>query len=48
MISKVEELRTRLLTTEQLCEELVEENETYKNEVKNMENEVEEMQDNFR
>lgn len=43
-----DELRKKLQAAEQLCEELMDENEDMKKELRNMENEIDEMQDNFR
>lgn len=43
-----EELKKKLQAAEQLCEELMDENEDMKKELRNMENEIDEMQDNFR
>lgn len=43
-----DELKKKLLAAEQLCEELMDENEDMKKELRNMENEIDEMQDNFR
>lgn len=44
----VEQLRSKLLAAETLCEELMDENEDMKRELRSMEEEIEEMQDNFR
>lgn len=43
-----DELRKKLLAAEQLCEELMDENNEMKKELKGMEDEIDEMQDNFR
>lgn len=43
-----DELRSKLLAAETLCEELMDENEDMKRELRDMEEEMEEMQDNFR
>ncbi|XP_037040029.1 centrosomal protein of 290 kDa isoform X1 [Bradysia coprophila] len=43
-----DELKKKLQVAEQLCEELMDENEDMKKELRNMENEIDEMQDNFR
>lgn len=43
-----EQLRSKLLAAETLCEELMDENEDMKRELRSMEEEIEEMQDNFR
>lgn len=43
-----DELKKKLQAAEQLCEELMDENEDMKKELRNMENEIDEMQDNFR
>lgn len=43
-----DELRSKLLAAETLCEELMDENEDMKKELRDMEEEMEEMQDNFR
>lgn len=43
-----EALRTKLLQAEKMCEALMDENEEIKKELKNMENEMDELQDNFR
>ncbi|KAF2357410.1 Protein SOGA [Trinorchestia longiramus] len=44
----INDLRSKLQAAEQLCEELMDENEDYKKEIRAMEEEIEEMQDNFR
>ncbi|KAG7162848.1 SOGA3-like [Homarus americanus] len=44
----MEDLRSKLQAAEQLCEELMDENEDYKKEIRALEDEIEEMQDNFR
>lgn len=44
----VEQLRSKLKDAEALCEELMDENEDMKRELRSMEEEIEEMQDNFR
>ena len=44
----LQDLRSKLEAAEQLCEELMDENEDYKKEIRQMEDEIEEMQDNFR
>lgn len=44
----VDELRSKLLAAETLCEELMDENEDMKRELRDMEEEMEEMQDSFR
>ncbi|XP_071538899.1 uncharacterized protein [Panulirus ornatus] len=44
----MEDLRSKLQAAEQLCEELMDENEDYKKEIRALEEEIEEMQDNFR
>lgn len=44
----ISDLRSKLQAAEQLCEELMDENEDYKKEIRAMEDEIEEMQDNFR
>merc|ERR1711913_185807 len=44
----LEDLRSKLLAAEQLCEEMMDENEDYKREIRMLEDEIEEMQDNFR
>lgn len=44
----VDELRSKLLAAETLCEELMDENEDMKKELRDLEDEMEEMQDNFR
>lgn len=46
--STIEELRSKLIAAETLCEELMDENEEMKKEMRDMEEEMEEMQDNFR
>lgn len=46
--SSEEELRKKLQAAEQLCEELMDENNEIKKEMQNMEAEIDEMQDNFR
>lgn len=43
-----EQLRAKLLAAETLCEELMDENEDMKKELRDLEEEIEEMQDNFR
>lgn len=43
-----EDLRKKLQAAETLCEELMDENEDMKKELRNMEVEIDEMQDNFR
>ncbi|XP_049826814.1 kinectin-like isoform X3 [Aethina tumida] len=43
-----DELRSKLLAAETLCEELMDENEDIKKELRDMEEQMEEMQDNFR
>lgn len=43
-----DELKSKLLAAETLCEELMDENEDMKKELRNMADEMEEMQDNFR
>lgn len=43
-----QDLRSKLQAAEQLCEELMDENEDYKKEIRTLEEEIEEMQDNFR
>lgn len=43
-----DELRSKLLAAETLCEELMDENEDMKKEMRDLEEEMEEMQDNFR
>lgn len=43
-----DELRKKLQAAEQLCEELMDENNEVKKELKGMEDEIDEMQDNFR
>lgn len=43
-----DELRKKLQAAEQLCEELMDENKEIKKELKGMEDEIDEMQDNFR
>lgn len=43
-----EELKKKLQAAEQLCEELMDENAEIKKELKGMEDEIDEMQDNFR
>lgn len=43
-----DELRSKLLAAETLCEELMDENEDMKKELRDLEDEMEEMQDNFR
>lgn len=42
------ELRSKLQAAETLCEELMDENEDMKREIRNMEQEMDEMHDNFR
>lgn len=44
----MEQLRSKLLAAETLCEELMDENEDMKKELRDLEEEIEEMQDNFR
>ncbi|XP_034249041.1 uncharacterized protein LOC117649948 isoform X3 [Thrips palmi] len=44
----MDELRSKLLAAETLCEELMDENEDMKRELRDLEEEMEEMQDNFR
>jgi chromosome segregation ATPase len=44
----VDELQSKLLAAETLCEELMDENEDMKKELRDLEEEIEEMQDNFR
>merc|ERR1711915_681166 len=44
----LEDLRSKLQAAEQLCEEMMDENEDYKREIRMLEDEIEEMQDNFR
>ncbi|XP_063870334.1 trichohyalin-like isoform X4 [Scylla paramamosain] len=44
----IEDLRSKLQAAEQLCEELMDETEDYKKEIRTLEDEIEEMQDNFR
>ncbi|XP_065208048.1 early endosome antigen 1 [Planococcus citri] len=46
--SEIETLKSKLHAAESLCEELMDENEEMKRELKDMEYEIEEMQDNFR
>lgn len=43
-----DELRKKLQAAETLCEELMDENEDMKKDLRNMEQEIDEMQDNFR
>lgn len=43
-----DELRSKLLAAETVCEELMDENEDMKKEIREMEEQIEEMQDNFR
>ncbi|XP_071054552.1 putative leucine-rich repeat-containing protein DDB_G0290503 isoform X2 [Onthophagus taurus] len=43
-----DDLRSKLLAAETLCEELMDENEDMKKELRDLEDEMEEMQDNFR
>ncbi|XP_063928272.1 trichohyalin isoform X3 [Zophobas morio] len=43
-----DELRSKLLAAETLCEELMDENEDIKKELRDMEEQMDEMQDNFR
>uniref|UniRef100_A0A1Y1KQZ7 Uncharacterized protein n=1 Tax=Photinus pyralis TaxID=7054 RepID=A0A1Y1KQZ7_PHOPY len=43
-----DELRSKLLAAETLCEELMDENEDMKKELRDLEEEIEELQDNFR
>lgn len=43
-----EELRSKLLAAETLCEELMDENEDIKKELRDMEEQMDELQDNFR
>lgn len=44
----MDELKSKLLAAETLCEELMDENEDMKKEMRELEEEMEEMQDNFR
>jgi uncharacterized coiled-coil DUF342 family protein len=44
----IDELHSKLLAAETLCEELMDENEDMKKELRDLEEEIEEMQDNFR
>ncbi|XP_049773051.1 trichohyalin isoform X2 [Schistocerca cancellata] len=44
----VDDLRSKLLAAETLCEELMDENEDMKKELRDLEEEIEELQDNFR
>lgn len=46
--SEINILKSKLQAAESLCEELMDENEEIKRELKGMEEEIEEMQDNFR
>lgn len=46
--SKEETLRAKLAQAEKMCEALMDENEEMKKEMKNMESEMDELQDNFR
>lgn len=43
-----DELRSKLLAAETLCEELMDENEDMKKELRDLEEQMDEMQDNFR
>lgn len=43
-----DELRSKLLAAETVCEELMDENEDMKKELRDMEEQIDEMQDNFR
>lgn len=43
-----DELRSKLLAAETLCEELMDENEDIKKELRDVEEQMDEMQDNFR
>ncbi|CAG9796697.1 unnamed protein product [Diatraea saccharalis] len=45
---QIEQLRAKLLAAETLCEELMDENEDMKKELRDLEEEIEEMHDNFR
>lgn len=45
---QIEQLRAKLIAAETLCEELMDENEDMKKELRDLEEEIEEMQDNFR
>lgn len=45
---QMDELKSKLLAAETLCEELMDENEDMKKEMRELEEEMEEMQDNFR
>ena len=47
-VLSIQDLRSKLQAAEQLCEELMDENEEYKKEIHLLEEEVEELQDNFR
>jgi len=44
----IEDLRGKLSAAETLCEELMDENEEIKKEIRDLEEEIDEMQDNFR
>jgi chromosome segregation ATPase len=44
----IEDLRSKLSAAETLCEELMDENEEIKKEIRDLEEEIDEMQDNFR
>ncbi|XP_065335876.1 uncharacterized protein LOC135936824 isoform X2 [Cloeon dipterum] len=44
----IEDLRNKLSAAETLCEELMDENEEIKKEIRDLEEEIDEMQDNFR
>jgi predicted RNase H-like nuclease (RuvC/YqgF family) len=44
----IEDLRNKLSAAETLCEELMDENDEIKKEIKDLEEEIDEMQDNFR
>ncbi|KAK9889152.1 hypothetical protein WA026_004426 [Henosepilachna vigintioctopunctata] len=46
--NSVEELRSKLKAAETLCEELMDENENLKKDLRDMEEQIDEMQDNFR
>lgn len=45
---ELDELRSKLLEAESLCEELMDENEDMKKELRDMEEQMDELQDNFR
>ncbi|XP_067009109.2 uncharacterized protein [Anabrus simplex] len=47
-LKTIDDLRSKLLAAETLCEELMDENEDMKKELRDLEEEIEEMQDNFR